>query len=714
MFERLGFDSIWDCDHFVQPSRPTGPYFEAWTLLAALAARTERIRIGVLVSSNTFRHPALLAKQAATVDHISNGRLDVGLGAGWYEPEHRMFGAPVPGAEPSWSGASAKRSRSSIRRCARTPPRTRARTTSSTRRAFRPAPIQQPRPPLMLGAHRPRMLRIVAQYADTWNSFGTVDEMRERNAILDEQCAAIGRDPKTIVRSLYGWAAMMPEDPWASIDGFEDMVGRYREAGVNEFLIDQPRARAAGGARTRRQRPPVTAAARVNDELALYRWLVVCRELDRALCAENPRWFPIEGEEATVVGTFVDLRPDDALAAHYRDPFVAYLMRGAEMWRLAAQVLGKGAGYNKGRSVPFNGPVELGIVPWVAGDLGTTLGTATGAALAFQDEGSDRVCVCTFGDGTANRGDFLEALNLAACWQLPIVYVCQHNGWAISQPAPAYLPASVAERARGLGMPGATVDGNDVEAVRVGRRRGRRAGARRRRPEPDRSAHLALARPLGGRCADLSRRRRRARRRRPARPVRVSTAGTRRGARRPGAESTAKSRAEVCGGDGRARSSRPTLAKPSWDSRTCTRDGAPSTTQTEAVIEAIATEMRRDERVFYIGQDVGRDGRLAAGDAGSAGRVRTAPRARGADLGVGHGRRRHRRRAVRAATHRRDQLRRIPARGDEPAHQSGAQPALHDRRRRRACRSWSAPASAMDRTAGIRRITRPGSRTCPG
>ncbi|HEY3058016.1 MAG TPA: thiamine pyrophosphate-dependent dehydrogenase E1 component subunit alpha [Chloroflexota bacterium] len=204
----------------------------------------------------------------------------------------------------------------------------------------------------------------------------------------------------------------------------------------------------------------------MSEALAIYRWLVVARELDRALCAENPRWFPIEGEEATVVGAFVDLRPDDALAAHYRDPFVAYVMRGAEMWRLAAQVLGKGAGYNKGRSVPFNGPVELGIVPWVAGDLGTTLGTATGAALAFQAEASDRVCVCSFGDGTANRGDFLEALNLAAVWKLPIVYVCQHNGWAISQAASSYLPAAVAERARGLGMPGTSVDGNDVEAVR--------------------------------------------------------------------------------------------------------------------------------------------------------------------------------------------------------------------------------------------------------
>ncbi len=203
------------------------------------------------------------------------------------------------------------------------------------------------------------------------------------------------------------------------------------------------------------------------NDLDVYRWLATSRELDRALCEANPRWFPIEGEEATVVGSFVDLRADDAVAPHYRDPFVVYLMRGAEMWRLAAQVLGKAAGYNKGRSVPFNGPFELNIVPWVAGDLGTTVGTATGAALAFQQEGSERVCVCAFGDGTANRGDVHEALNLAACWRLPIVYVCQHNGWAISQPATDYLPASVVARAAGYGIPGVCVDGNDVEAVRA-------------------------------------------------------------------------------------------------------------------------------------------------------------------------------------------------------------------------------------------------------
>jgi TPP-dependent pyruvate/acetoin dehydrogenase alpha subunit len=92
---------------------------------------------------------------------------------------------------------------------------------------------------------------------------------------------------------------------------------------------------------------------------------------------------------------------------------------------------------------------------------------ATGAALAFKQEASDRVCVCSFGDGTSNRGDFHENLNLAALWRLPIVYVCQNNGWAISQRTSTYLPAPVAARAAGYGMPGETIDGHDVEAVRA-------------------------------------------------------------------------------------------------------------------------------------------------------------------------------------------------------------------------------------------------------
>src|SRR5438067_11688746 len=175
----------------------------------------------------------------------------------------------------------------------------------------------------------------------------------------------------------------------------------------------------------------------------LYRWLVTCRALEGAIAARNPRWFPAEGEEATIVGSFCALRPDDAAAPHYRGPFAVYLMRGAEMWRLCAQALGRACGYNKGRSVPFTGPADKGVVPWVAGDLGTTIGVATGAALAFKQERSDRACVCAFGDGTANRGDFHESLNLAAVWKLPIVYVCQNNGWSISQSARTYLSAPI-------------------------------------------------------------------------------------------------------------------------------------------------------------------------------------------------------------------------------------------------------------------------------
>src|SRR5919201_3802734 len=151
LFERLGFDSLWDCDHFVQPSRPNGPYLEAWTLLAGLAACTERIRIGVLVSSNTFRHPVLLAKQAVTVDHISNGRLDRGLGAGWYEPEHRMFGLDFPGpAELVERFGEAVAVVDGLHRISRGFS-FEGRHYRIDRARFLPGPGQQPRPPFVLG-----------------------------------------------------------------------------------------------------------------------------------------------------------------------------------------------------------------------------------------------------------------------------------------------------------------------------------------------------------------------------------------------------------------------------------------------------------------------------------------------------------------------------------------------------------------------------------
>jgi F420-dependent oxidoreductase-like protein len=238
-FEELGFDSAWDCDHLVQPSRPKGPYFEAWTLLAALAARTERIRIGVLVTSNTFRHPSVLAKEAITVDHISGGRLDVGLGAGWYEPEHTAFGIPYP---------ETKELVGRFREAVRVVDLLMREDTSSYEGRYyrlkdaqsRPAAVQKPRPPLLLGAFGPRMLKIVARHGDAWNAFGSPEEMRERNELLDQYCTELGRDPNSLTRSLYIWAIDPKLDPWGSVDAFQDVVGRYMEAGVNQFLIDQP------------------------------------------------------------------------------------------------------------------------------------------------------------------------------------------------------------------------------------------------------------------------------------------------------------------------------------------------------------------------------------------------------------------------------------------------------------------------------------------
>jgi F420-dependent oxidoreductase-like protein len=239
LFEQLDFDSIWVCDHLIQPSRPDGPYLEGWTLLAGLAAVTHRARIGVLVSSNTFRHPALLAKEAVTVDHLSNGRLEVGLGAGWYVPEHEAFGIDFPP-----TAELVGRFREAVEiidHMLRHEYTTYEGKYYQIRKApMRPGPVQKPRPPIMIGAKKPRMLAITARYADNWNSSGTVDELAERNKILDEECAKIGRDPSEIVRSVYGWAAIMPDDPWASVEAFQDVVGRYREAGIHEFIIDQP------------------------------------------------------------------------------------------------------------------------------------------------------------------------------------------------------------------------------------------------------------------------------------------------------------------------------------------------------------------------------------------------------------------------------------------------------------------------------------------
>ena len=238
--ERLGFDSLWLPDHFFSTSGREIPMLEAWTLLSGLALVTERARIGVLVSSNTFRHPALLAKQAVTVDHLSNGRLELGLGAGWFVEEHEVFGLELP--EP----------RTLVDRYAEAIELV-DRYLSNDESSFdgehyqidgafnRPAPIQTPRPPLVMGAHGPRMLKLVAKYADTWNSFAPPDVLKRRNDQLTEYCEAIGRDPATLKRSMFYGVNQSPEDdPWASTDAFEEYIGQYAEAGMQEFILQPP------------------------------------------------------------------------------------------------------------------------------------------------------------------------------------------------------------------------------------------------------------------------------------------------------------------------------------------------------------------------------------------------------------------------------------------------------------------------------------------
>jgi alkanesulfonate monooxygenase SsuD/methylene tetrahydromethanopterin reductase-like flavin-dependent oxidoreductase (luciferase family) len=240
LFEELGFDSVWDCDHLADPGDPAGPYFEAWTTLAGLACVTSRVRLGVLVNCDTFRHPVLVAKQALTLDHISEGRLELGLGAGWYEAEHSMYGIAFPpaGELVSRFEESVKLVDAALRSEVVDFDGAYHHLRAAT---FRPGPVQRPRPPILIGAKGPRMLGIAARHAEGWNTSGSPQECRERNLILDDHCARIGRNPREVARSIYYWLPKLSPDPWQSVEAFEHVVGVYRDAGMNEFIIDQPR-----------------------------------------------------------------------------------------------------------------------------------------------------------------------------------------------------------------------------------------------------------------------------------------------------------------------------------------------------------------------------------------------------------------------------------------------------------------------------------------
>lgn len=230
--DEAGFDHCWCMDHFATlGSRDDGPIFEAWALLAAMAAATSRTRVGCAVTGNTYRHPAVLAKAAVTVDHLSGGRLEFGIGAGWAENEHTMLGLPFGTA-----GDRADRLEEACQviRSLWTQERVSfaGQHYQLTGAVAEPKPVQQPHPPIWIGgAGRRRTLRIAAQYASVWNApGGSPEEVAELSGVLDRHCADIGRDPSEIRRSVQARIPAAPDELLAS-------AAAYAAVGVSDLLL---------------------------------------------------------------------------------------------------------------------------------------------------------------------------------------------------------------------------------------------------------------------------------------------------------------------------------------------------------------------------------------------------------------------------------------------------------------------------------------------
>src|SRR3954454_21824787 len=202
--ERLGYDHVWTWDHLLAIfGDPDQQIFEGYTALAAVAQATERIRLGLFVGANTFRNPALAVKCLTTIDHISGGRAIMGIGGAWFEGEHRAFGLDFGsgfGQRLDWLGEAATATRSLLDGEEGTRPAG-GRYPVDPRRAL-PPPVQPHLPMMVGGSGERKTLRIVAQYADIWNAFGTPETLARKDRILREHCAAVGRDPDTIERSV--------------------------------------------------------------------------------------------------------------------------------------------------------------------------------------------------------------------------------------------------------------------------------------------------------------------------------------------------------------------------------------------------------------------------------------------------------------------------------------------------------------------------------
>lgn len=261
--ESLGFDSVWISDHFFLslaryggPDEPFGAP-EALTAVAGLAAVTERIRLGTLVLCAGFRHPAIVAKAAVGIDLLSRGRLDLGLGAGWYEDEHRAFGYPFGSVGERFEVLEETVEVLSLLFGEKEPVTWEGRHFRLQEAYCRPRPAQRPGPPLWVGGKGgPRMARLVARLADGWNTVWawTPEDYGERVRVLEEACERHGRDPATVRRSvgLYAlvgederdlrarWRALQRWTPGGALDGVTlEAWGRDKLVGTADSVVER-------------------------------------------------------------------------------------------------------------------------------------------------------------------------------------------------------------------------------------------------------------------------------------------------------------------------------------------------------------------------------------------------------------------------------------------------------------------------------------------
>lgn len=232
--EQAGFDGAWIFDHFkALYGRGPGPCLEGWTLLAALAAATTSIRLGTLVTGVTYRHPSVLAAEAVTVDHVSGGRLELGVGAAWFEQEHRELGIPFP---PTAERVERLEEAIEVVRLLLTTDRAHfnGRHHRLENATYLPRPVQRPYPPLWIGASgERRMLPLVGRVADAWHCFAPPAELARKWTIVADHAEKAGRDPAIILRA----TNLSLSQPW---DDVRRAADAHRQVGTTYLVCGWP------------------------------------------------------------------------------------------------------------------------------------------------------------------------------------------------------------------------------------------------------------------------------------------------------------------------------------------------------------------------------------------------------------------------------------------------------------------------------------------